>query len=323
MDANDMIDSFEIITRSVPTMYFFGVTTGQSFSRRVFPAWAKILGQPEAELVGVDLPINGPVEGYRRAVAQIKHDPLSLGGLVTTHKINTLRAARDLFDELTPDAEMTGEISSIYKRKGRLFGHAADPVNAGISMQHFISEGYWRDNRAHILCLGAGGSAVAIAVHLSRALSPEDRPARVVFVNRSRPRLDDLAGLVRKKLPPSGIDYAFVENSDPAVNDRLMADLPPGSLVINATGMGKDTPGSPITDRGQFPPNGIAWELNYRGALDFLHQAEAQAAARGLTVEDGWYYFLVGWGLIMGQVLDVEITPPIFARLAEAAEALR
>ena len=323
--SRDLSDrsAFEIVTRDAPTMYFFGVTTGQSFSRRVFPAWAAILGQPEAQLIGVDLPINGPAEGYRRAVAQIKHDPLSLGALVTTHKINTLRAARDLFDELTPDAQLTGEVSSIYKRQGRLIGHAADPVNAGLAMARFIPAGYWRERRAEILCLGAGGSAVAIAAHLSRALPPDDRPARVTFVNRRRPRLDDLQRLVDEQLPASGIAYAFVENEDPAANDRLLADLPPGSLVINATGMGKDTPGSPLTDRGVFPPEAIAWELNYRGALDFLHQAEAQATDRHLRVVDGWDYFLLGWGLIMGQVLDVEITPPLFDRFAAAAEALR
>lgn len=30
--------------------------------------------------------------------------------------------------------------------------------------------------------------------------------------------------------------------------DRIVNDLGPGSLVINATGLGKDAPGSPITE---------------------------------------------------------------------------
>ena len=58
--------------------------------------------------------------------------------------------------------------------------------------------------------------------------------------------------------------------------------------MINATGMGKDLPGSPITEAGRFPMNGVAWELNYRGELQFLDQALAQREARNLTVEDGW-----------------------------------
>ncbi|WP_119070981.1 shikimate dehydrogenase family protein [Aggregatilinea lenta] len=314
---------FDVVTRDVPTAYFFGVTTGRSLSRRMFPRWAEILGLGNAELVGLDLPINGPAEVYRRAIYQIKCDPLSLGAVITTHKLNTLSAARDLFDVLTAEAQLTQEVASVYKRDGKLVGHAVDPITSGLSMQQFVPPGTWNRSKAHILCLGAGGSATAISVYLTRTLPPEDRPTRVIFVNRGRPRLDSLRDLLDTHMPASGIEFEFVENSDPAANDRLMAALPPGSMVINATGMGKDTPGSPITDEGVFPQGGFAWELNYRGELDFLHQAERQRAARNLTVVDGWYYFLAGWSMIVGQIFDVDITPALFNELRAAAEALR
>jgi shikimate dehydrogenase len=314
---------FALETRSAPTMDFFGVTTGQSSSRRMFPRWAEILGIPEARLVGVDLPINGSPEVYRRAVYQIKHDPLSLGALITTHKINVLNAARDLFDELTEDASLCGEVSCIYKREGRLIGHATDPSLSGQSMARFIRPGYWRDTRAEVLCLGAGGSAVAIVVHFLLRAEAGDRPRRIVIVNRSQPRLDSLRALVEERLRPADVAFDFIHNADPHENDRLVSTLPPGSMVINATGMGKDSPGSPITGDAIFPQAGIAWELNYRGELDFLHQARAQMAARRLTVEDGWIYFLLGWSQIIGQVFDVEVTPAQFEQLAQAAEAIR
>jgi shikimate 5-dehydrogenase len=145
----------------------------------------------------------------------------------------------------------------------------------------------------------------------------------MIFVNRTRPRLDGLRSLIEHRMSGSGIAFEFIQNDDPAVNDRLMAALPPGSLVINATGMGKDTPGSPITDAGVFPLDGFAWELNYRGELGFMRQALAQAERRRLHVEDGWYYFLVGWIDIMSRVFDVPITPDRFAALARAAEQVR
>jgi len=314
---------FEIVTRTVPTAYFFGVTTERSLSRRMFPLWAAILGLGNAQLVGVDLPVNGPPEVYRKAVHQIKRDPLSLGAVVTTHKINTLDAARDLFDDLTPEAQLTQEVASIYKRDGRLIGHAVDPITSGLSMQQFIPRGYWNRTRAHVLCLGAGGSAAAITVYLARTLPPHDRPARVIYVNRSKFRLDRLQKLIDQTMPDSGITFDFVENNNSTVNDQLMNRLPPRSLVINATGMGKDTPGSPITDAGVFPEDGLAWELNYRGELDFLHQARRQAESRGLTVVDGWYYFLLGWSMIIGQIFDVAITPALFDQLAQAAGQIR
>jgi len=98
--------------------------------------------------------------------------------------------------------------------------------------------------------------------------------------------------------------------------------LPPASLVINATGMGKDLPGSPITDGGQFPVRGVAWELNYRGELRFLHQALAQREARHVRVEDGWLYFLHGWTQVIAEVLKVRIDQAMLQRLAMVAGAL-
>lgn len=310
----------EFFTQPVPTAYFFGVTTEKSSSRRMFPLWADLLDLGDAQLTGVNLPINGPADAYRRAVAQIKHDPLSRGAVITTHKINTLSAARDLFDELTPDSTITGEISAIYKRGGCLIGHTVDPTTSGQAMARFIPPGYWQRSGAHILCLGAGGSAVALAAHLTRG---QDRPARVTFVNRTAPRLAALQRLITNRLPATDITFAYVENSDPAVNDALMRDLPARSLVINATGMGKDSPGSPITDAAVFPRDGFAWELNYRGELDFMHQALAQTTKRNLTVVDGWDYFLLGWSTIIGLIFEVEITPDRYDRLAEAAASIR
>ena len=79
------------------------------------------------------------------------------------------------------------------------------------------------------------------------------------------------------------------------------------TIVINATGIGKDFPGSPITDDGLFPAHSIAWELNYRGELDFMHQTLARVTQRNITVEDGWVYFIHVWTQVIAQVCHVEI----------------
>jgi shikimate 5-dehydrogenase len=102
-----------------------------------------------------------------------------------------------------------------------------------------------------------------------------------------------------------------------------MAKLPAGSIVINATGMGKDTPGSPITDQGLFPKKGIAWEFNYRGELDFMHQALRQVESRRLHVEDGWLYFLYGWTQVVAEVLHTPIEGELFERLGQVAAVVR
>ncbi len=87
--------------------------------------------------------------------------------------------------------------------------------------------------------------------------------------------------------------------------------------------MGKDLPGSPITTKAIFPERGIAWELNHRGELDFLRQAQTQAEKRQLQIVDGWYYFLAGWAQAVSRVFEVEIDATGFERLRAAAETVR
>ncbi len=315
-----MASTEALITRTVPTMYFVGVTTGKSSIMKVFPKWSEILGIG-AQIVGYDAPIHAPDDDYLAIVRHIKHDPLSMGALVTTHKIDLLTAARSEFEYLDPYALLCGEISSISKRDGKLRGHAKDPISSGLSLEAFVPRGHWGRTGGHVLCLGAGGSAVAISAYLAGLPDKADRPEKFIAVNRSPGRLELLKDVVAQL--ETDIEFEYILNDDPVRNDALMAQLPPGSLVINATGMGKDRPGSPVTDNAVWPQNGLAWELNYRGELDFMHQARRRAEEFNLTVEDGWVYFLHGWTLVVAEVFDVKLTPELFRKLDEAASELR
>jgi len=312
---------YPIITKTVPTCYFIGVTTKKSSIMKVFPLWVKELGRPEVVIEGVDLKIHDAPEHYRQAVAQIKYDPLSLGALVTTHKIDLLDASRDMFEYLDLYAQICGEVSSISKLEGRLEGHAKDPITSGLSLDAILGGDYFAHTGGEVLCFGAGGSAIATLLHLTNKKNPGDRPRRFILVNRSQGRLDSARSMVTNL--KTDIQVEYICNADPHRNDAAMAALPPDSVVINATGMGKDTPGSPVTDQGLFPEHGVAWDFNYRGELDFLRQARAQAANRYLRVEDGWLYFLHGWTQVVVQVLHLDLPSALFTRLAELAGTVR
>ncbi len=313
--------SYPIVTKTRPTFYFIGVTTGQSSIMKIFPRWMAALGRPEVVIEGIDHPIHDHPEAYRCTVAQIKYDPLSLGALVTTHKIDLLAAAADMFDELHSSARLTGEVSSISKLDGKLIGHAKDPYSSGKSLDAILTKGYFGRTGGNLLCFGAGGSGKAISLHLINKVEAADRPKKLIVVNRSQGRLDSLQAMVESL--ETDIQFEYIQNQDAHVNDQIMQSLPAGSVVINATGMGKDTPGSPVTDDGLFPLNGVAWEINYRGALDFWHQAMAQKDSRSVFVEDGWLYFLYGWTMVIAEVLHTEIEGPVFDKLAGIAEELR
>lgn len=316
-----MSEHFDIVHKSVPTFYFIGVTTGKSSIMQVFPLWMRELRRPEVVIEGIDLKIHDQPQAYRAAVAQIKYDPLSLGALVTTHKIDLFEAARDIFDYADPYAQICGEVSSISKCEGRLEGHAKDPITAGLSMDALLGEKYFGRTGGQVLCFGAGGSAVATLLHLINKRNAADRPKKFIVVNRSNPRLVRMKEMVQGL--KTDIDVEYIWNQDPIKNDAIMGALLEGSVVINATGMGKDTLGSPITNEGLFPRDGVAWEFNYRGELDFMHQALAQKGSRNVTVEDGWLYFVHGWSQVVGQVLHVDITPELFKRLEAVAGSVR
>ena len=117
----------------------------------------------------------------------------------------------------------------------------------------------------------------------------------------------------------------YVLAADKRDNDAALASLRPRSLIVNGTGLGKDAPGSPLTDAAQFPERGVAWDLNYRGDLVFLDQARAQAPRLALQAEDGWTYFLHGWLQVIAEVFHIPI--PVhgaeFEALSEIAQVAR
>ena len=65
-----------------PTMYFIGVTTGQSSIMRIFPIWAEALGI-DACIKGIDITLHAPAEDYRAAVEFIKNDQVAFEAEMT------------------------------------------------------------------------------------------------------------------------------------------------------------------------------------------------------------------------------------------------
>ncbi|WP_119393001.1 shikimate dehydrogenase family protein [Taklimakanibacter lacteus] len=304
---------------SEPTLYFIGVTTAKSSIMNVFPAWAAHLGLTDARIKGIDFPLHADPERYRAAVSFIKDDPLSLGALVTTHKIDLYRACRDLFDEIDPHARFMGETSCLSKRGNQLICHAKDPISSGLAMDGFIAPGHFARTQAELFSIGAGGSTIALTWHMMQAQRGADRPSRIIVSNRSPVRLDEIRRIHAELA--SGIPTDYVLAPDPRDNDAVVARLKPGALVINATGLGKDAPGSPLSDGVTFPQRGIVWDLNYRGDLIFLDQARAQQRMRDLQIEDGWTYFIHGWTQVIAEVfhIDIPVKGPEFDAISAIA----
>ncbi len=302
-----------------PTIYFIGVTTEKSSIMKVFPKWAKALGL-DAVIRGIDLRLHADPEEYREVVAFIKEDPLSLGALVTTHKIDLYQACKDMFDYLDPFALKLGELSSISKKDGKLCGHAKDPISSGLALENFVPENYWKEHGGDVLLMGAGGSSLAMSLYLGQEKFGENVPKKIIISNRNIPRLQSAERLL-KGLNPN-IQLEYIHAPEAKDNDRIVASLKPYSLIVNATGLGKDAPGSPVTDACIFPENSLIWEINYRGDLLFKRQAEKQAAEKGLHIEDGWIYFIHGWTQVIEEVFHLDNIASWIPELSEIARQI-
>ena len=171
--------------------------------------------------------------------------------------------------------------------------------------------------------MGAGGSTIALTWHLMQKARGADRPSRIVVSNRSPARLEEIRRIHAEL--HSGVPTEYVLAPQASDNDAVLATLRPGSLVINATGLGKDAPGSPLTNGARFPERSIVWDLNYRGDLVFLDQARAQETSRSLQIEDGWTYFLHGWTQVIAEVFHIRIPAhgPEFETLSETQQRRR
>lgn len=305
-----------------PTMYFIGVTTGNSSIMRVFPQWMKAINK-DVEIIGIDLAIHSERETYRRVVSRIKNDPLSIGALVTTHKIDIYNAASDLFDYLDPYALQLGELSSISKHANQLCGHAKDPISCGQALNEFVPNNYWQENpQAEVFIMGAGGSAISMCSFLMRKGMGHNYPQKITVSNRSKERLENLKRICNE-INPGYVKCEFIFSPAVEENDMILAKLPSRSLIINATGLGKDAPGSPISGDINFPYEAIVWEINYRGDLLFMQQAKKQESKQRLNIHDGWMYFIYGWTQVISEVLDYPITDDLISQFSSIAGRMR
>ena len=181
-----------------------------------------------------------------------------------------------------------------------------------------------------MLCIGAGGSAIALMLAMRLDIAgtlaagqpvlrtgPAAR-GHLTIVGRDQGSLDDVRAVQsRCGIPGDGVSFLLAPDQDAAA--RGAGSAPPDTVIINATGLGKTGPGSPLPDGAAFPPGAVAWDFNYRGPLTFL----GQARHAGVATEDGWDYFVAGWSAALAAITGQDLTPDLLSRAARSARTAR
>jgi shikimate 5-dehydrogenase len=252
-----------------------------------------------------DLALRSPRSAYREIEAALRNGfPTLIGALITSHKAGLFDAAADLFDEITPTARQLGEIGMVYWRSGALVGDANDALSTRRVLLRLCGQSpAWKGGGHEAVILGAGGAGVALA----HALAEGGADCRhVTIVERDPARVELVSSLVRGWNTAAPIRVLLAGGTS---DDIVMASKE-GSLIANATGLGKDQPGSPVSSSVVFPRRAIVWDFNYRFVPQevptFLETAERQRRQQALVIEDGWDYFVWGWLGVMANACGLE-----------------
>jgi shikimate 5-dehydrogenase len=267
-------------------VYFLGVNTAGSAAHKMFPYWIHSIGR-QASLVGVDLMLESSCESYQKFLKSIRLDERCLGAQITSHKVRVYDCAGSELDEVDRDARNLGEIGAIAVSEGRLTGFSPDMLALSGELSVMLTEDNPWPSPREVIILGGGGAGRAIA--LSCAKLGRSMISKITITELSAVVRADLETRLTSLIVDRG--GPELEIRDGRENDAAVAAGSPGSLIANATGRGKDSVGSPLSPAALLPVRSIAWDLNYRGDLDFLRFARVQAQERGLHVVDGWSIF--------------------------------
>lgn len=315
---------------------FVGVSTGGSVVRRAFPGWMELLGAEHCVLDCVDLPVGASPAAYRDLVLDLSADPLVYGAVITAHKAALFEHAADLLAGVSPQSRLLGETSVLYRPtptftptlapdpdapSPTLYGTAIECESVTAALCQMGDGQSLTSRTADLVALGAGGTTRALLAALGSADRPAaDRPRRIHLIDLSARNLA-LAAALAARLPVPPLLRARLTAGSTDLSE--VGPLPPGSLIVNATGLGKDRPGSPLRLPVPWPQDALVWDLNYRGARPMLADARSAPPERRIRTFDGWSLFIHGWARGLEQILGREIGPKERAAMDEIATTSR
>lgn len=194
---------------------------------------------------------------------------LGIRGFGVSHPFK--QAVMPMLDALDPVAERIGAVNTIVNTDGHLVGHNTDWIGATAALEEVRSI-----RGAHVLLLGAGGAARAIAFGL------REKGARIAISNRDASKGAALAG----QLGPGAGSEPPVETI--AWEERAVRAAG-FDVVINATSLGQldvSPTESPLPE-GALPAGagGVVMDIVYKPVdTPFLRAARARGVA---TVHGG------------------------------------
>ncbi len=230
------------------------------FGRPVTHSLSPLMQNRALEAMGVNgvyVPFEVEPERLREAVDGMR--AMGIGGVNITipHKESVM----EFLDEVSKDAADIGAVNTVVNREGRLTGYNTDGEGYITSLKEETSavlKGWV------VVVIGAGGAARGIATALAG-----EGPATLVIANRTRPRADALASVIKERF--ENIDV-FTTGLD---TDSLATCMIEADLVVNATSLGMTGMAALEVPLDRLPPHAIVSDIVYKPLkTPFLRAAE-------------------------------------------------
>lgn len=184
--------------------------------------------------------------------------------LTIPHKISVIPH----LDELTEAARIIGAVNTVINENGKLIGENTD----GKGMLQSFSENGCEVKGRHLVILGAGGAARAIAVEAALAGAK-----KVTVINRTLEKGQELAGMIRSRTGVEAVALAWV----PGMSMPRDTDI-----LVNGTSIGlyPDVGNRPDIDYDSISPQMVVSDVVFNDPNTLFLQA---AAARGAKTING------------------------------------
>jgi shikimate dehydrogenase len=296
------------------TLIFVGPSASRSRIHSLCPALSRVLGE-DLVVASADMPANQAPTAYTSLLLDVLSRDEVAGGVVTNHKLQFFDAFLQLGFPVSSIGKKLGVVS-VFRRVGNRFYGTAEEPYAVLPAIDKICRCRCMDYFREIVIFGAGGAGRAIT-YAAAAHSSRYGVDRITVTDCDLHRIDGFRHLT---CCGNLIDLHVARTH---VNDRLLREAARGALVVNATGLGKDASGSPISDHVDFPADSAAWDLNYRGSLDFLRQAKSQPSRCHVSCHDGFDFFLFDWLEILSFIFRLNLAEEKIRVFIQSAEHFR
>lgn len=225
-------------------------------------------------------------------IGRLRDGEFAGGNVTVPHK----EAVMALVDEVSAAGRAVGAVNTLWREAGRILADNSDVP--GFLAHLDASVPGWQDRVGTALILGAGGAARGICYGLKlRGVG------RIILVNRSRARADELAASLGRPL----------EAADWAACDRLVAQA---DLIVNTTALGMQGKPPLEIDLSGLRPGTIVDDIVYAPLKTALLSAAEQRG--GVSVD--------GLGMLLHQAVPgfarwFGVTPAVTPALRALIEA--